>query len=86
MKPNRFSAWHAEAFRAGLVWGVAVVAMFEAIRAHAPRIVERSYWTSEIDGRSLYDCKCPGCGVRMKSREAGLDEGTDAEWCGLCRA
>lgn len=68
-------------------WVFALVGMGLAIQANAPRLVERSYWTSDIDGARYYDCGCPGegCGVHMKRCKAGEDEGTDNEYCGLCR-
>jgi hypothetical protein len=52
---------------------------------NSPLVVERSYWTSELDGKEYYNCFCPGCGAYMKGREAGVDEGTCWEWCGSCR-
>ena len=82
--------WDCQKTFGGMKRGAAVafglVGMFEALRRTAPRIVERYYWTSELDGTKHYDCHCPGCGVLMKARDAGLDEGTDDEWCGVCRS
>jgi len=59
-----------------------LMGMAEAIRKNAPRLVERQYWKTDP---SYYDCYCPGCGVLLKARDAGVDEGTAAEWCGSCR-
>lgn len=56
-----------------------------AIQANAPRVVEREYWTSDLDGTPYYNCFCTGgCGAYLKARQAGVDEGTDYEWCGEC--
>jgi hypothetical protein len=66
----------------GARWLAAVVGMAMAVQKNAPRLVERRYW--ETDPR-YYDCWCPGCGAYMKMRDAGVDEGTDYEWCGSCR-
>jgi len=76
---------HEAGVQAGMIWGAAIIAMAEAIWKNAPRLVERHYWTSEIDGTRYYDCFCPGCGVQMKKCTPGVDEGTDNEWCGACR-
>lgn len=72
-------------YQAGAAVAFGIIGMFEAIRRNAPRLVERSYWTSELDGKRYYNCFCPGCGAYMKMRDAGVDEGTDDEWCGSCR-
>lgn len=73
-----------DAFRRGAALAFGVIGMAEAIRKNAPRLVERTYW-SGVDGTLYYDCCCPGCGVLMKARDANEDEGTDNEWCGVCR-
>lgn len=70
--------------REGAAVAFGIVGMFEAIRKNGPLLVERYYWTTER-GQRLYDCHCPSCGVYMKHRRAGEDEGTDNERCGACR-
>ena len=78
---HRFAQVRAE----GAAVAFGIIGMAEAIRENGPRIVERHYWTSSLDGACLYDCRCPGCGCQMKCRTAGVHEGTDLEWCGACR-
>jgi hypothetical protein len=78
-----------ECFAKGADWGAgwmaAIITMALAIQDNHPPIIERSYWTSEISGIRGYSCRCPGCGVWLKGRVPGLHEGTDEEWCGVCR-
>lgn len=74
-----------EGFVNGAAVAFGLIGMAEAIGLNAPLVVERDYWTSEINGAAYYDCFCPGCGVRLKFREPGVHEGTDLEWCGACR-
>ena len=72
-------------FELGAAVAFGLMGMAEAIRANAPRVVERSYWLAS-DGKQYYDCFCSGCErVLMKKRTAGRDEGMDREWCGVCR-
>jgi hypothetical protein len=74
------------AFDCGAAVAFGLLGMAEAIRANAPPLVVRHYWTSEIDGRHFYECYCANsCGTYLKGRHAGRDEGTDAEYCGACR-
>lgn len=72
-------------FESGAAVAFGLIGMAEAIRENAPRVVERTYWTSEIGGTRYYDCPCPGCGVHMKALTPGFHEGTDSEYCGVCR-
>lgn len=57
-----------------------------AVRRNAPRCPSlREYWTSDLDGTRYYNCFCASCDCAyLKSLDAGKDEGTDREWCGLC--
>jgi hypothetical protein len=71
-------------YREGGAAAAGLLLMALAIQKNAPRVVERRYWTSEINGAKYYDCDCRGCGVCLKARDAGIDEGTDYEWCGAC--
>jgi hypothetical protein len=66
----------------------AFVVMGEWCALNATPIVEREYWTSDLDGRCYYNCFCPGlgCGAYRKALDAGVHEGTDLEYCGLCRS
>ncbi len=77
--------WEDAAYHFGAASAFGLLGMAYAIQANAPRLVERSYWTSELDGTRYYDCPCPGCGAYMKHRRGGEDEGTLSEWCGVCR-
>jgi hypothetical protein len=76
---------YQDGFEEGAAVAFGIIGMAEAIRQNAPLVVERSYWTSERDGKLYYDAFCPGCGACTEGWEAGVDEGTDAEWCGACR-
>lgn len=72
-------------FEEGVAFAFGIVGMVEAIRRRPPPlVVKRDYWTTD-DGRELFTCFCPGCGAYMKHLRAGIDEGTDNEWCGSCR-
>lgn len=82
--PCSMSDHEDKAYAYGAAVAFGIIGMAEAIQRNGPRIVERSYWTSEIDGRDYYTCHCPGCGVQLKRREPGM-EGTSNEWCGMCR-
>ncbi len=70
--------------REGAAIAFGITAMAEEIRRSGPPLVKRDYWTTD-DGECLYTCFCPGCGAYMKHCHAGVDEGTDNEWCGACR-
>lgn len=83
--PCMVSDHEAKAYTSGLMVAFGVMGMADAIRENAPFVVDREYWTSGIDGRRYYTCHCPGCGAMLKRREAGVHEGTDLEWCGVCR-
>lgn len=71
-------------YREGAAACTGLILMALAIQDNGPRVVERSYWT-RVDTVEMYDCFCPGCGAYLKNRKAGEDEGTDREWCGVCR-
>lgn len=74
-----------EDYLAGAAVAFGLMGIAQAIKDNHSPLVSRHYWTSELDGKEYYSCACLGCGVEMKKRQAGLDEGTDREWCGACR-
>lgn len=75
-----------EAFLKGAAVAFGVVGWALALRRNAPRCPsKREYWTSDLDGKRYYNCFCACCEhAYLKALEAGVDEGTDYEWCGEC--
>jgi hypothetical protein len=84
MKPIGHRTDYDRGYKDGASFAFGIIAMAQAIRdnPHTPLVVRREYWETDP---TKYDCWCPGCGAYMKGRTAGKDEGTDYEWCGVCR-
>lgn len=73
-----------DGYEAGAAVAFGLMGMALAIQKNGPKLVERSYWETD-DGTKYYDTHCPDCGCYMKNLDAGKDEGTDNEFCGICR-
>lgn len=73
-------------WKCGAAVAFGIVGWAFALRRNAPRCPsKREYWTSDLDGKRYYNCFCACCEhAYLKALDAGVDEGTDAEWCGEC--